>query len=148
MDEEICCVIPNLYMGSVYPTLDEELLLKFNIKHILSLGTPIPKFEGINYQQLSIFDFPEFDILPHFERAFAFINSAMELDENVYVHCFGGVSRSATIIIGYLMKQNSWTYTESYQYLKNLRPCIKPNVGFVRQLLYFENELITSHEDP
>jgi hypothetical protein len=52
----------------------------------------------------------------------------------VLIHCHQGVSRSATITIAYLMKRLSWNYEQAYAYVKERRPCIYPNKGFVKQL--------------
>ena len=52
-----------------------------------------------------------------------------------------GVSRSATICIAYLMKYKSMTLFEAYQYLKAVRPQIRPNPGFFEQLIEYEKKL-------
>lgn len=57
------------------------------------------------------------------------------------VHCQAGVSRSATIVIAYLMKTKGWPYLEARNYLRSKRPIIEPNDGFVEQLQSFELEL-------
>jgi len=41
--------------------------------------------------------------------AFDFIDTHRK-NTNVLVHCFVGVSRSATIIIGYIMKTKNFTF--------------------------------------
>jgi protein-tyrosine phosphatase len=49
-----------------------------------------------------------------------------------------GVSRSATVIIAYLM--NKWTMTleEALRHLITVRPIVNPNKGFIIQLLEYE----------
>lgn len=53
---------------------------------------------------------------------------------NVLVQCHGGASRSATIICAYLIKAKSWNYEQALQFLKEKRPRVKPNYGFLVQL--------------
>ncbi len=57
-----------------------------------------------------------------------------------------GVSRSATIVLAYLMKYHHNTLKEAYLYLAEKRPQICPNEGFLIQLIRYEDELIQSRE--
>lgn len=54
------------------------------------------------------------------------------------VHCECGKSRSASFVIAYLIRYHKYNLEGAYQYLKKLRPIIKPNIGFMAQLLAFE----------
>ena len=61
----------------------------------------------------------------------------MEESDKVFVHCFAGVSRSATLVIAYFMWKNKKPYKEVYEFV-NKRRSIGPNYGFRKQLLIFE----------
>ena len=50
------------------------------------------------------------------------------------VHCYAGVSRSATIIIAYLMKIMKWDLNTAFDFVKHKRVVAKPNDGFMNQL--------------
>lgn len=69
-----------------------------------------------------------------------FIDFALQ-NGNCLVHCFAGVSRSATMVIVYLMKKNGWTYFQAHAFVKKRRSVIWPNPGFVRQMKNYENKL-------
>lgn len=56
----------------------------------------------------------------------------------VLVHCQAGVSRSASVVIGYLMWKEQISYQEAYAAVKRCRPIIWPNDGFICQLQEFE----------
>ena len=48
--------------------------------------------------------------------------------------CTAGISRSATIVISYLMKFKKLKYEEAFDITKKARVYIKPNPGFERTL--------------
>lgn len=54
------------------------------------------------------------------------------------VHCVAGVSRSATLCIVYLMKSEQMTLREAYYHVKAVRPIVRPNSGFWKQMIDFE----------
>ena len=57
------------------------------------------------------------------------------------MHCNCGVSRSATLVIAYIMKYERKTFKESFLQVQSGRYFIAPNEGFVEQLRQFEIEL-------
>lgn len=59
----------------------------------------------------------------------------------VLVHCAGGVSRSASICIAYLMQKKNMSYQNAYLAVKKKRKCIKPNQNFVKQLKSYEKTI-------
>lgn len=46
------------------------------------------------------------------------------------MHCAAGVSRSASIVIAYLMRNNGMNYSDAFALVKNKRFVICPNHGF------------------
>ena len=59
----------------------------------------------------------------------------------VLVHCYAGISRSATISISYLMLKNNWSMHQAFEFCRERRPCVSPNFNFMGQLLSFQQEL-------
>jgi protein-tyrosine phosphatase len=55
-------------------------------------------------------------------------------NEVVYVHCQSGISRSATVVIAYIMKHHGLSLMDSYKLVFDARPVINPNDGFFRAL--------------
>lgn len=52
----------------------------------------------------------------------------------ILVHCHVGVSRSATIVLAYLMLKHNMILVEAVKHVKQGRMII-PNRGFLRQLI-------------
>lgn len=52
-----------------------------------------------------------------------------------------GMSRSATIVIAYLMKTRGMSFQDALALVKARRPIVRPNEKFVKQLKDFEMQL-------
>ena len=57
------------------------------------------------------------------------------------VHCRGGISRSATICLAYLMYSRALRLDDAFDYVRARRRVISPNANFMMQLAQFEAEL-------
>jgi len=135
-------IISNLFIGDHEDASNIDFLSENNIKAIVNCASLVckNKFENeIKYLDLQINDSINTDILSLFKNVFEFIGLHRALGYGVLVHCFAGKSRSSAIIIGYLMNNYKISFSESYQWVQEKRPIIKPNEGFVRQLLQFES---------
>lgn len=59
----------------------------------------------------------------------------------ILIHCMAGISRSVTLTIAYLMSHFRMSMQNAYQFVKDKRPAISPNLNFMGQLVEFEREL-------
>jgi protein-tyrosine phosphatase len=68
----------------------------------------------------------------------------------VFVHCVAGISRSASLVIGYLLKYKDytlkqviyWNLIKAIKKVKRCRAVVNPNKGFLMQLEEYEKKLI------
>ena len=140
-------VLNRLYIGSLRVARDEELLKSIGVSHVLTVCPNKPnRFEGIEYKIVSVRDSPEHRIDAHFDECFKFIRTALAQGGTVYVHCFKGVSRSASIVLAYLMKYQRMRFQRALEFLKERRSAVDPNPGFVEQLKNFESILVASRD--
>jgi dual specificity MAP kinase phosphatase len=132
-------VIPNLFLGNATDAADHAFLSANNIRYILNLTCQCPNYFAGNpqfhYKQIKIEDSCREDIKEIIADAIDFIDLAKADQSSVLIHCQGGVSRSPTVTIAYLMHLNKLPLKEAYQYVKEKRPCIAPNLNFMGQLL-------------
>lgn len=98
-------------------------------------------FPNCEWHRLVIDDDPKESICQYFYEAHTIIRNAVLNKKNVIVHCAGGMSRSPTLVLAYLMIENKWSFEEAYQYIKRKRPEINPNIGFITQLKELEYQL-------
>ncbi|KAI8926083.1 dual specificity phosphatase, partial [Entophlyctis helioformis] len=79
------------------------------------------------------------DLGPSLETALDLIHTARGRGLKVLVHCQQGVSRSAALIIAYVMKSQRMGFQDAYAYVKEQSPHISPNVQLISQLVAFEH---------
>eukprot|EP01080_Neovahlkampfia_damariscottae_P001638 gene1638-12763_t len=135
-----------LYLGSGKDALNYENLKKNNIKNVLNLTEewPILKKSNLNYKRIPLKDVKHQNIIDCFEEAIQFINEIKLKKEKILVHCVIGKSRSASFIIAYLMKENELNLNDSFKLVQSKREFIKPNDGFIKQLMNYESILFKS----
>jgi len=79
--------------------------------------------------------------VPCLMKLFSYLLYVREEGTKVLVHCKMGISRSASVVIAYVMKAKNWNLTKSFAFVKNKRNCIKPNENFLKQLEVYEGIL-------
>ena len=57
----------------------------------------------------------------------------------VYDRFCRGKSRSATVVLAYLMQKNSWTLERALKKVRARRECVAPHDGFLAQLKLYES---------
>lgn len=57
------------------------------------------------------------------------------------VHCVAGVSRSAALVLAYLVKYQCKSLRDAYHLLASKRQLVRPNMGFWRQLIHYEQSI-------
>jgi len=98
-------------------------------------------FPDVIYHQIKIDDRGSQPLLSNMSDTITFIKEGLSNGDKVLVHCFGGVSRSAAIIIGYLMKVEKKKMMEVYNEVKDLRDIVSCNLDFMGQLMMYENTI-------
>ncbi|EAS06094.2 tyrosine phosphatase (macronuclear) [Tetrahymena thermophila SB210] len=136
-------ILDFLYLGSSYNSNNyKELKVRTKISYILNVASELSNVypEDFTYLKLDIDDIITQKIYGHFQECIDFIEKARSEGKNILVHCIQGISRSASVVIAYLMYKGM-TLKESYDFVKERRSVIKPNPSFVRDLLAYELEL-------
>jgi len=86
-------------------------------------------------------DWEEQDLLYYFDTAIKYIDEGRK-GGNVLVHCQAGRSRSATIVIAYMIHTLKIPSKTATQMLKEVRPIVHPNSAFERQLEIYERWIL------
>ncbi|XP_047465679.1 uncharacterized protein LOC125022798 [Mugil cephalus] len=135
-------VWPNLFIGDMSVANDRYSLWKLGITHVLNAahgktycqGSHDFYGSGVDYYGVPADDSPSFDLSRYFFPSAEYIHSSLDTPgARVLVHCAVGVSRSASLVLAYLMIRHHHTLLEAIDKVKERR-WIFPNRGFLKQL--------------
>jgi len=135
-------ILDRLYLGNLQAASDYKSLKEAGITHILQVATGIKPFftNDFTYKVINIADTQNSSLIRYFPAAISFIKEGISKG-GVLVHCYAGVSRSASCVIAFLMQDRSMSFQEAFAFASKRRPVIFPNMGFQRQLLEFDRLL-------
>lgn len=127
-----------LYLGGIEATENRDLMRQMGITRVLSVLDTFryfPPFDPeIDHLKISLPDFAQSQIISHIPEGLRFISDSQKSGRNVLVHCAAGVSRSASMVIAYIMVKYNYDYETAKKFVRERRRCIWPNEGFESQL--------------
>ncbi|XP_009876563.1 PREDICTED: dual specificity protein phosphatase 13 [Apaloderma vittatum] len=143
-------VWPNLYVGDLYIARDKEQLSRMGISHVvdaaagrfhIDTGPKFYKDLSVDYYGVKAEDNPNFDLSIYFYPVARYIRAALNSPRGkVLVHCAMGISRSATLVLAFLMICEDMSLADAIQTVR-LHRRICPNSGFLRQLQELDLQL-------
>ncbi|XP_031996556.1 dual specificity protein phosphatase 13 isoform X2 [Hylobates moloch] len=143
-------VWPSLFLGDAYAARDKSKLMQLGITHVVNAaagkfqvdtGAKFYRGMSLEYYGIEADDNPFFDLSVYFLPVGRYIRAALSVPQGrVLVHCAMGVSRSATLVLAFLMIYENMTLVEAIQTVQAHRN-ICPNSGFLRQLQVLDNRL-------
>lgn len=135
-DDTPACILPGLFLGSQDAAANLEPLRSLGIRRILNCAIDSPCFfpDVFDYLEIPLYDEEDVDLGPALKAGVEFIEKSLASQQPVLVHCIAGASRSASVVIAYLMLKRNMSFEEAYTHVKSIRPAVQPNRGFVRHL--------------
>jgi hypothetical protein len=139
-NEEINHIIDNIYLGDCSHTQDE--LLKLGISYVFNM-TPnhYREYDKLIEVKIPLEDSFKQNITDIFPTAIEQVKELNDEGLKIYIHCYAGISRSASFVIYYLMKYHKMKFEDAFKYVRERRYCVQPNASFVEQLKYLEKNL-------
>ncbi|XP_078314041.1 serine/threonine/tyrosine-interacting protein B-like isoform X2 [Crassostrea virginica] len=153
MRREMQEIVPNLFLGP-YASANKNKLSHLEstgitdiicVRHAAEANFIKPNFpEKIRYLVLNVSDIYTENIIQYFAKVKAFIDDSFARNGKVLVHGNAGMSRSASLVIAYIMEKYGLCYRDAFMYVQQKRFCINPNEGFVQQLhvKYLQNHIV------
>ncbi|XP_068610282.1 dual specificity protein phosphatase 13A-like [Brachionichthys hirsutus] len=142
-------VWPHLFVGDTSAANERYRLWKLGITHVVNAAHGGMHCQGsrdfygssVDYYGVPADDSPSFDLARYFFPTAEYIQSALDAAHaRVLVHCAAGVSRSASLVLAYMMIHHHHSLLGAINKVKERR-WIFPNRGFLKQLRALENKL-------
>ncbi|CAL8391641.1 unnamed protein product [Arctogadus glacialis] len=148
LDLQVGVVRPFLLLGVFKPSYllplsasqdvahDIDTLQRYKVSHVLNVAYGVGNLfpDQLTYKTVNILDVPDTPITSYLADCSSFIDLARAKPGVVLVHCNAGISRSTSIVIGYLMLREGLSFEEALGQVKHARPSVCPNAGFYQQL--------------
>lgn len=136
-------IVPGLFIGNLWASSNVDFLRQNHIRSILSVNDcnhikwAQPCFTELfpveRHLRIFCHDSSNQDLLIHMRRVCDFIDESLS-HGRVLVHCVLGISRSATFVIAYLMRQQHSPLVAILADVRQKRPRVKPSANFLAQL--------------
>ncbi|XP_006876056.1 PREDICTED: inactive dual specificity phosphatase 27 [Chrysochloris asiatica] len=152
---EVDEVWPNVFIAEKSVAVNKGRLKRLGITHILNAAHGTGVYTGpdfytglkIQYLGVEVDDFPEVDISQHFRKAAEFLDEALlTYRGKVLVSSEMGISRSAVLVVAYLMIFHNMAILEALMTVRKKR-AIQPNDGFLKQLRELNEKLMEEREE-
>ena len=129
-----------LYLGDMFDANDADMIKNKNISCIICVAERLkiintnPSVKVYNYE---LSDDYNCNISLYFDE----IGEIIKKENSVLVNCAAGVSRSATIVLAYIMKYYNLDLKTAFLLVRKRRERICPNKKFMEYLLDYELSL-------
>ncbi|CDQ58871.1 unnamed protein product [Oncorhynchus mykiss] len=141
-------IFDHVYLGSEWNASNLEELQTSGVRYILNVTREIDNFfPGVfEYHNIRVYDEEATNLLEYWNDTYKFITKAKKAGAKCLVHCKMGVSRSASTVIAYAMKEYGWDLGRAFDYVKERRGVTKPNPSFMKQLEEYQGILLASKQ--
>jgi predicted protein tyrosine phosphatase len=142
---DVTLVAPGLYLGA-YECAEDPAWLKANVGAVVNaaIANDVGNTMSDELPYHTVYaidaDWPEETeaMGKALDGAVAFIDS--HADRNVLVHCVEGKSRSPTMVLAWMVSHGA-SLRAALAQLRGLRPVVRPNNGFMRVLIDYEERV-------
>jgi len=140
-------VIPGIILSTGKTVKNVPYMRRLGVTHIINTASrdvwlPVEKLSnlGVEMFQFHVDDVPSANLTPYFRPAADFVARVVKAGGLLVINCLVGLSRSATVLTAAIMINNQWSVKRALKKLRQSRP-VKPNLGFMSQLLALEQTL-------
>lgn len=138
-------IVPGLYLTAVTGLFWENIREK-NVKLIINATHELPMLKSKDFvsYRVPVEDSEEDRSIGKYLEDVADLIEATRQESGrgaTIVHCMGGVSRSTTLVLAYMIKYTNLDLHQAFRHVHSLRPVIRPNMTFMSLLRDLEIRL-------
>lgn len=135
-------LVDNLYLCAAR-AINSKVMLEMGITCVINATLEMPTFayQKQECMQIAVEDRVCAKLYVYFDMVADKIHSVLGKGGVILIYCRAGMSRSASLCIAYFMKYHKMSREDAYQFVRQKRPIICPNPGFVMQLRDYEAKL-------
>ncbi|XP_068945560.1 serine/threonine/tyrosine-interacting-like protein 1 isoform X2 [Petaurus breviceps papuanus] len=149
-------IVPGeVYLGTLRQACSSQIQKHLKVKAHVNVcleRTPFFEKDKKKLLHIEVTDSPEEDLFSHFQHASHFMDAHVNFGSVVLVFSTLGISRSCAMILAYLMHRNRESLRRSWAHVKKCKDNIRPNRGFMQQLVEWEKVIhgavVTDISDP
>ncbi|XP_052769299.1 serine/threonine/tyrosine-interacting protein B-like [Mya arenaria] len=147
MRREMQEIVPGLFLGPYAAAMKSKKcdLQNRGITHIVCIRQNIEANfiranfpDTFKYLILDIADTFTENIIRFMSQFQQFVDGCLKEGGKVLIHGNGGISRSASLVVAYLMEKLSLSFKDALMFVQRRRFCINPNEAFFQQLTEYE----------
>lgn len=136
-------IIDNIYLGSAFNAATYQTLRDLDIKVIINVSKEITNYydDEFIYHRYDLYDNNKHSILKHLKQAYKdILHHQKNTSGNILIHCYMGASRSASVVIFYLMKHKKhpdgkpYTFDDALEYIKEKRTVVNPSFRLTKDI--------------
>lgn len=122
-------IVPNLWLGNLKGASDVNFIKNKNIKAIVNCTIDYPfYFDWIQQYRVPVNDNRNPQnmgkMFQYLDETVESIHKHIRRNEPVFVHCYFGAQRSATVVVAYIMKKFNLSKNKAIEFVKQKRPII------------------------
>lgn len=140
-----CEIIPNLWLGNVLDSRNAIFMRNIDVVVNCSKNIPFYSKTAKNVRIKVDDDLQKEEIInmyKYLDNATQLIHNCLLNNKTVFVHCYAGKQRSATVICGYIMRYMNLSYKETTELVRTKRFIIfTPLPNFDEALKHYDIKL-------
>ena len=138
---ELTPIDKNIFLGNAYNAADYYYLKQFGITGIVNACDEISNYfeNDFDYFNIDILDINNSSIYKFFDPFILFVDKILKKNGKIMIHCYMGSSRSAILVVLYLIKYKSFHLQKSIQFITKKRNRVNINVTYIDELKKYLN---------
>jgi dual specificity phosphatase 12 len=131
-----------LWVGSKHDSLNVKAATRHNVGLVINCTRDLPfKIPNVHHYRVPVNDdSTDWEVMAdHLPDVMSLIDESIQRGDSVLIHCYAGISRSASVAAAYLMHSNGLNASQAVRRIQAAKPETFSNgLNFYAALKYFE----------